>query len=703
MKKYPFNKWLYSATVIGIFFTFFAVNSCQHDLEKNVNWETGLIVPLLNGNMDIEDLVADSLVSTNADNSMSIVYRNSIYNLLISDIVVIPDTTLEYKLALDSLKLSDRVIVKPITLGNMANQIGGIVGALIIASNGKYMVIPPLSGLTSSAPLDATEYFETMTLLAGWMDIKAENGLPIDVTNVDFMLKNKLPPSTVFQDSFTIIPAGGTRTKTIDLAGKTIEGELIFDIINMDSPGTMPDSAIIDTSDALIVTITIRDLKVFSATAIFPAQDIINVPQDVVYGMDGAELTFFEIKSGYLNVDAVSTIEDSIYFHFSVPKATDPFNQQLEAYTVCPPAPPGGSAVVSESHDLANYDVDLTGLAGDTFNLFKSFIVGRIDSTGRMVNISLLDSIYVYYGMVDIIPDHITGYFDDTIITHSDVVTFDLFNHVKGGSIDLEKLDLNLTVENEIGIDGNIRINSLKSINNNTGNSVALSGSIVGKDNIIIRAKDGTPVTAGLTTIKMDNSNSNGISLIENLPNVFEYDIEVAINPLGDVYGRKDFAYYNSKIDVSLDLEIPLSLVANKLLLSDTMDFTLGNTTTINRVKSGAIKLLIDNGYPLEADIQIYLYNSNWDLVDSLFANTHVKAGALNNNCRVNGKVRSQLITPVDEARIAKLRTAVKAIIIAEFSGKGAKCNNTWVKIYSDYGMDIKLIGDFNYLVNKQN
>ena len=80
---------------------------------------------------------------------------------------------------------------------------------------------------------------------------------------------------------------------------------------------------VIDTSDALIVTVVTRDLKVFSAKAIFPAQDIIAVNDvNAMEGVGTTRITRAIAKSGFVNVEVESTIEDTLYFEYFIPDGT---------------------------------------------------------------------------------------------------------------------------------------------------------------------------------------------------------------------------------------------------------------------------------------------------------------------------------------------------------------------------------------------
>ncbi|PSR04131.1 MAG: hypothetical protein BRD50_04435 [Bacteroidetes bacterium SW_11_45_7] len=76
--------------------------SCK---DKATNgWDTDVLTPLANAKLNVNDIVADSLVEYQQDSSLRLVYSNTIYEFDPTDeLLQIPDTSLENKLQLDSI------------------------------------------------------------------------------------------------------------------------------------------------------------------------------------------------------------------------------------------------------------------------------------------------------------------------------------------------------------------------------------------------------------------------------------------------------------------------------------------------------------------------------------------------------------------------------------------------------------------------
>lgn len=681
--------------LVFLFFICFGIFtfSCKHELEKPKTY-VNIFTPLAFSTLDIRDLLEDTTMQTNADSSISIVYKNELYKFSLDSLIEIPAKTFSKLMKLDSLRLSTKAVVHPVTLGEVAGN-AGLVGQLIIASNGDSAVIPPIANMTANdVAINANEFFTTANLLEGFMDVTVENQWPIDIANLVYQLSNKSSGTIVGTDTFLYVSVSSIQTQTISLAGKLVEGDLLAKIINMDTPGSLGNNVYIDTSDALILTIGVRELKPYKATAVFPAQNIINSTDKVVYDLGGADLTSVIIESGFIKVECVSTIQDTLYFNYTIPSASYLGNVFTVNEKVLP-APPGDTSYFMKMYDFSGYTLDLTGPNKDTVNTFYSTIIGNIDSTGRIVTLSLEDSIYVYLGVINLIPEAMFGYFgQDTIKVGPDNENLEFFDKINDGTLNLEEVNLTFSVENSIGCDTRFIINSMQSINTKTNNTITLSGSILSSVFNIPRATQ-NPIVPSYSELLISNSNSNVNKLIENFPDKFGYEFTLQINPQGNISNYKDFVYSDKTLNASLNIEIPLSLITNSLTLEHITPLLIQNVKETNKIKDGTFTLLIDNGFPLDATLQVFILDGNQKKVDSLLiSNNLAYAASLDNNLRVIQKNRTKLYIPLSESKMDLVLSSSQLLIKIAFT---TIPNDKFLKIYSDYTIDIKLIGDFNY------
>ncbi|MBA2407918.1 MAG: hypothetical protein H0V65_08005, partial [Chitinophagales bacterium] len=611
-------------------------------------------------------------------------------------VINIPDTTLTASFSLQNLNLANQTIIYPLSLGQMCQQLG-IAGILIIAANGSTATIPEINITTGDNDINATEFFQSADLESGFIDLTLKNELPIVISNMVFQVRNKIDQQILTQDTFVNLMPQQTQVKTINLSGKHVEGTLTAQILDLNSPG---GNVLIDTSNSLIITMTAHDLVVNTATAVFPAQNIIEQDQQNKYNLSGgAELNELRIKSGTLLMNLKSTIQQQSHLEFSLPSATDMFGNSISVSEDIPAAPVGGTSDLNKTFDLAGYSFNLTGLSGTEHNTYFTHLVASIDSTGALVTISKEDSVIINYTLQDIVPEYVQGYLGQQIINIGPSQTpFEGFKNIVSGSLGLEQADVSLSIVNAIGVSGRINIYDLTSVNTLTENSVPLTWNLLSTPLDIPPATD-NPFLPSFTIFDINNSNSNFTTLVENLPDQLQYSLDIFINPSGNVSNYMDFAYDTSAISVNLNLSVPLSFIANDLVLQDTFDFSLGSPEEGDPIiKEGTFNLIADNGFPFTTSSQLYFYDDQMNFLDSLFTSPNTIAAAiLNDACLVAEKTTTVLTMNIDENKMNRLRNSKKVIIRSSFNTSSTSACSSYLKIYNYYLLGIKLTGSFTY------
>src|SRR5215467_11451890 len=125
MKLYRF----YSMPFVFVLATFAVAlfSSCKKQVESHPSWDATILAPLLQTTLTLDDLVADSLIQTNADSSVSLVFSNQLYSTSLQDNVFkIPDTSIVTAVSLQNLNLANKVLTSSESLGQICLQMGGI-------------------------------------------------------------------------------------------------------------------------------------------------------------------------------------------------------------------------------------------------------------------------------------------------------------------------------------------------------------------------------------------------------------------------------------------------------------------------------------------------------------------------------------------------------------------------------------------------
>lgn len=154
----------FTTHIILIIVAAILLNSCRR--KEDTTWDIGLLTPILQGNLNITDILADSLIEINNDDGVDLVYRQQLINLnLAEEGLSIPDTIVQVYVSLDSLGLTDRTLTNQISLGQVATALGFPYGTYIILNNGNMVPIDPILGFSSGEqPIDANSFLNRQLL-----------------------------------------------------------------------------------------------------------------------------------------------------------------------------------------------------------------------------------------------------------------------------------------------------------------------------------------------------------------------------------------------------------------------------------------------------------------------------------------------------------------------------------------------------------
>lgn len=584
------------------------ISACNR---KPTAWDIGASVPLFETEVSLDQVDVKYLTSTPSDSSYVLTYDNLVYRYQINDLQT-SDTGIDVSFNLRKLRLNDQTISNSITLA----QINPIFRAL----DGQTTSIPAQDQSNlSPTDIDASAFFETATLDTGYLDITISNELPVDMALVVFELSNASDGSIVASDSFLNIPANvGSAQKTIDLRGKTVEKTLkgsIKRLVTLASPGAV----LIDADKGLKVDLAVRQLRPSYAVAAFPTQDVIDEDVGITMYMGGAEIKTFKVATGRLKIHLESTIQEDMSMVLALPGATKDGNSFYQEVKL-PAAQAGGVSVRDEIYNMGGYLLDFRGknpTVTDTVNTYHQILKVTMDSSGRKVAVGLSDSIRITYTMEAMTPEYAIGYLGQSLERSGpEKAGFELFNGLSG-NLGLEDVKVNLVMRNSIGADGRVKLYELKGENIFDERFVALNSWAINSDFYV----SAPPFQRGAyteTIMSMDANNSNIKGFLENMPQFLHYDVESEVNPFGNVSGWKDFVFDDSRLDVFLRVEAPLSASLGSIILRDTQKVNFKSLGDMQRVKSGFFILDFDNGFPIQFGLDIVLLDANYQELQAL-------------------------------------------------------------------------------------
>lgn len=424
-----------------------------------------------------------------------------------------------------------------------------------------------------------------------------------------------------------------------------------------------------------------------------PGQTFISNSSVTRYDLDGAQLKEVEMKTGRVNYTIQNPLPEKVICEFSIPGALNASGQPFLEKIVAVAAVGGVPSISSGSFSIAGYNVDLRGPYGDEHNILVSNTAFKIADDGSPTVVTNQDTLYFTYSFDDIRPQYMFGYFGDfsqNIGPEETAITF--FDQITAGSIDIDEVSVSLDIKNGIGADLRTNIGSLYAKDNPLSAAVDLTHTIVGSTQNINRAfRSGTTITPSVQTHVLDKTNSNIDVILEMLPGVLGYEAFFQINPFGNVSGNNDFAHADHPLEINMNIELPLRIIANNLTLEREFDIQVNGAERFN---SARIYIDAVNTFPFSAELWVYLLDNQGQIADSVLASGMVNSGILDVNLEVQTAGLSKLEVPLNKSQIEWLEANKKIRVKAVFNTANQTQHQA---IYSHYRLNLDIRADFNY------
>ena len=666
------------------------------------SWNTDIAAPLATANFTLEKFLSgDSLLHSNSDSSISIVQEIPLTGINFDTLIKFGVIPFKETYNLQSLKLQSNNAVRRFSLGELLKdnplegffQNGQPLPAFIIAS------LPPTLELGPVGPLeyDASNLLESATLLTGSLTVSIKNELPVNVTNATVIFQNAVDKSIILQKNNIQIPINQSTSFTEDLAGKTIKSAMEIIITTMQVGTDSLKTAIIDTSKALTVSLNLSNVTVSEATAIFPAQNVIEEKSNIPFeGLGKMQIKNAKLKSGKVKIEVVSTAQDTLFFDYIIPSITEngvPFSTKEKVL----PATPTQAAHYFKEFDFTNWDLDLSlkNQGKDTVNTFRSELTGRINYTGKKIYLSLKDSMAINLTMENLVAEEANGYLGDTTITFSGSQTISNLAGFQNAKLHLNKTKVLLSINNGLGAEGNLTINKFEGENTTSNQKLNLAGTVL-QSPFQVNAATNPPFKSVESVLNISETNSNINEIISLLPNKVNYSVAISLNPSGNVV-YTNFLKKESEINAVALLETPLSLKIEDWQIFDTTSLDLSILLQLNNVENGALNLFVYNGFPFEITPTLYLLNDEYSLLTTLSTTDKALASNIDSNGKTTSEVKSTLKFVLNNVQIEALKKAKYLAIKIKI----ASSPTTFVKLYSNYGLKLNLGGEFNYNIQK--
>jgi len=408
---------------------------------------------------------------------------------------------------------------------------------------------------------------------------------------------------------------------------------------------------------------------------------------------NGEKLKTLTLQSGSIPFNISSTFKHNIQLTLTFPYIT---KNAVPLSTVISINYGGTVPVISNNNiDLSGYTIDLsqknttTNTISYTASMKVTYIAGNPINGAQQISITT--------GLSGMQYSYADGYIGQyTVTIPLDTVSIGVFNNAYTGNVFFTNPVVQAYIYNSIGAPSDIKIDSLSAISypslqSSTTTNTQITGAGIINANIPI----GFPTTSQQgqliqTLIQLDRTNSNVQTVFNPAPNKIIFQMTGTINPAGNT-GTLDFVTDSSKINIAGEVQVPMQGYVKQLVLLDTIrnmtypSLAIPGNNNVSILKAG-FNINLQNGFPMNARLQMYFLDSNGKVIDSLFsAGTQlIASGAIDNTGKVTTPTNTFFKEVFTEQRYNTITTQSSTAVLYAFFNT-ANNGTTSVSIYPSY------------------
>jgi hypothetical protein len=389
------------------------------------------------------------------------------------------------------------------------------------------------------------------------------------------------------------------------------------------------------------------------------------------------EVDYAVYKTGQVKFACQSDYEGTIDFTLSILQASkDGVIAQVHEQFTSPP-PLGGYFASTAFVDVAGYDLipenDTVYLryeaitdAGDRIKLPQAFLINENVDFG-----------------------YIEGYLGN--FKHNgkqDTIEIEFFENWIQGDVFFEQPNIYIHVENSFGVPTRSDIKLFDVLTADNARLPLQSDFITGGGIDFVYPPLSEVGTVKTMTFTFNETNSNIKDVLGSRPIAIDYDVDALMNP-DTLTGLRGFITDSSYYKIQVEVDLPLHGRASGFGIVDTFDVNFDGYGSVSEVE---IKMVADNGMPLEIDAQIYFMDENGAVLDSLFegGRTEIVGSAdVGTDGIVTNPATRITFAKLPGARFDNVRNAKKLAMHAFFSTFNGGQQS--VKAFADQQVEIRM------------
>jgi hypothetical protein len=658
-------------------------------LSKNVHLSPVIAVSAIKGDVSFSDMVkSNDTIVFGTDKLVKVIIRqDSVIDLKLADFYDVSDVfslTRNYTLGdlvIDPFQAQTSYTLNEISLGMSP----ALRAQLVAADDGSLHLFPAFPSVTLvEKTLPSFTNFETAVFRSGFLDITVKNNLTTSLNDVSIKIFNTVGHTQIGVDVIVpAIPAGQTRTVSLDLTDKTVTNSIRVAVVLSGSPGTA-SPVLIDLNNSNVqFIVTGRDLKVKSGRVILPPQTVTSFQsKDTATIVPGGGFELDEIKTttGNLEYSIQSTAPLKVTLNIKLPEVRRVGVPVTETVVISPNSTKTG--LISVVNTLFDLGTDIK----HPYNRVPMENSVTLSSDGALVTFNSEDAISPTIRLANPVYDYLKGYLGQStsVILPDSIDTgfSDIMQNISGSFVLADPV-MRINYSNSFSLPVQVTLDAY----GRKKSEIVQLGFLP-----IIIDYPAAPAGRNISSsFSIDRTNSSISPLISMPPEFFTYSGQVKMNPSGNSGLRNNYIFSDSRLTASIEMEIPLNFRTANLQFTDTLDNFMkdDNSSGDNSIKPEDINLLrvdllAENGFPMGASVKMSLYDSTTNSIKSTVdAADILKSAPVDADGKAKGSTQTKTSIEFTSDFFRNINNSDK--IIFRFSLRTADNGTSDVKIYSDY------------------
>ena len=154
---------------------------------------------------------------------------------------------------------------------------------------------------------------------------------------------------------------------------------------------------------------------------------------------------------------------------------------------------------------------------------------------------------------------------------------------------------------------------------------------------------------------------------------------------------HNDFISSDAPMELNMDIQLPLSIIANNLTLADTLNIDISDTTGLHSVM---LNINLQNGFPLEAQLDLILLDQNNMVVSHVLSPALVPSASVNGNGVVSDISSSTHQLTLNQKDFNTLIQNKKIVLNIIFN---TPTSSDHINIYDYYKLKFNVVANFEY------